>query len=102
MQQIITDLLAYTCAGGQDLTFAPIEGEALLERVLTDLQMTIADTMAEITHDPMPTVQGDATLLGQVLQNLIGNALKFPSQSPPRIHISVQQNGHHWQFSRAR
>ncbi len=99
MQQMLTDLLAYTRVGGQDLAFAPVDGEALLARILTDLRMAITDAKAEVTHDPLPTVQGDATRLGQVLQNLVGNALKFRGQAPPRIHVSAQRNDNHWRFA---
>jgi len=99
MQQMLTDLLAYTHVGGQDLGFAPVDCEALLARVLTDLQMAITDAQAEVTHDPLPTVRGDATLLGRVLQNLLGNALKFRGQAPPRVHIAAQRDGRHWRFA---
>jgi len=99
MQQMLQDLLAYIRTGGQPQVFAPVDGEALLARVCTDLQMAIADAEAEITHEPLPTVQGDATLLGQVLQNLIGNALKFRGKEPPYIHVSAQRGGNHWRFA---
>jgi light-regulated signal transduction histidine kinase (bacteriophytochrome) len=99
LQQMLADLLTYTRVGGEKLTLAPIDSEALLDRVLTDLQLAIVKANAEITHDPLPMVQGDAVRLGQVLQNLISNALKFRGPHPPRIHISAQRDGRHWRFS---
>jgi PAS domain S-box-containing protein len=99
IQQMITDLLAYTRAGGGDLTFAAVDCEALLVRVLSDLQVTIKESGATITHDSLPTVTGDTTCLGPVFQNLIGNALKFRSETPPRIHVSARHEGQYWQFS---
>jgi light-regulated signal transduction histidine kinase (bacteriophytochrome) len=63
------------------------------------LQLAIADAKAEVTHDPLPTVLGDATRLGQVFQNLIGNALKFRGMAVPRIHVSAQRDGQHWRFA---
>jgi PAS domain S-box-containing protein len=99
MRQMITDLLAYTRAGGQDLKVALVDCEALLTRVGNDLQMAIKENDATITHDPLPTVPGDATRLGQVWQNLIGNALKFHSEVPPHVHISAQREDQLWRFS---
>jgi PAS domain S-box-containing protein len=99
MQQMITDLLAYTRAGGRELAFTPVDCETLLAHTLADLQATIKESGATITHDSLPTVTGDAVSLGLVLQNLIGNALKFRGAAPPRVHVSAQHQDHHWQFS---
>lgn len=98
MQQMIADLLTYTRVGGEVEQFTSVDCNALLARVLADLQVVITENSATITYDPLPTLQGNATRLGQVLQNLIGNALKFRGQEPPRIHISAQRKVQHWQF----
>jgi light-regulated signal transduction histidine kinase (bacteriophytochrome) len=99
MRDMLTALLSYTRVGGQDFSVAPIDAEALLSRVLTDLKMAIQETSATITHDPLPKISGDATRLGQVFQNLVGNALKFRGPSPPRIHVSAQWDGQYWRFA---
>jgi PAS domain S-box-containing protein len=97
MQRMLTDLLAYTRAG-QPPQFQVIDCEAVLAQVLGALQARITECGAVITHDPLPTLRGDATRLGQVLQNLIGNALKFCTP-PPHIHISARPEGRHWRFA---
>lgn len=99
LRHLLADLLAYTRVGGESQKSAAVDGDALLARVLTDLQLAIAESGATITHDPLPTVLGDATRLGQVVQNLIGNALKFRGLAPPQIHISAQWEGKQWRFS---
>lgn len=99
MQQMITDLLAYTRAGGQALRVAPVDCETLLVRVLSDLRQAVQESAATITHDPLPTVHGDATQLGLVFQNLIGNALKFRGTALPRIHVSAHHESQHWRFA---
>lgn len=99
LQQMITDLLAYTRAGGQDLTMNPVDCNALLAQVCNDLHLIIRENDAAISHDPLPTVYSDATRLGQVLQNLIGNALKFRSAAAPQVHVSGRREGQWWRFS---
>jgi PAS domain S-box-containing protein len=99
LHHLLADLLAYTRAGGEGQKVAAVDGDALLARVLADLHLAIAESGATITQDPLPTVWGDATRLGQVVQNLIGNALKFRGSSLPRIHVSAQRQGEEWVFS---
>ena len=99
LQHLLTDLLAYTRAGGEVQTVAAVDGDALVARVAADLHRAIAESGATITQDPLPTVWGDATRLGQVVQNLIGNALKFRGSALPRIHVSAQRQGEEWVFA---
>lgn len=41
----------------------------------------------------------DNTQLGQLFQNLIGNAIKFHGEDPPHVHVSVKKSGNQWVFS---
>jgi PAS domain S-box-containing protein len=90
MKRLIEDLLTYSRVGAQGESPVPTDSQAVLEEALARLQMTIEDKQATLTRDALPTVLADPVQLGQVFQNLIGNALKFSHEAPPRIHVGVQ------------
>jgi light-regulated signal transduction histidine kinase (bacteriophytochrome) len=96
---MIQDLLLYSRVGDQARAFITVDCEAVLIRVVNDLQLVITESSAVVTHDSLPTVRGDATRLGQVFQNLIGNALRFHGAAPPQIHVSACRGSGHWQFA---
>jgi PAS domain S-box-containing protein len=98
MQQLIHGLLAYSRLITRGRPLEPVDSEAVLERSLGDLQVAIAEAGAVVTHDRLPTLTADATQLGQLFQNLIGNALKFRNIAPPRIHVSARGDGEWWTF----
>ncbi len=91
MQELINDLLAYSRVGTRVREFESVDLEAVYKRVLGNLQIAIEEQHAEISHDPLPTVQADGLQLVQLLQNLIGNAIKFHGEAAPKVHISVER-----------
>ncbi|HTE73906.1 MAG TPA: CHASE3 domain-containing protein [Actinomycetes bacterium] len=91
MQQLINDLLAFSRVGRSGADLEPVDLEDVLAQALRQLSALIEDSEAEVTHDPLPTVRGDASLLVQLLQNLVGNGLKFRSEQAPRVHIGVRR-----------
>ncbi|HEV8718294.1 MAG TPA: ATP-binding protein [Candidatus Binatia bacterium] len=99
MQQLIQGLLAYSRVESKELTCTATDCESVLACTLRDLQQAIRESEAEITHDPLPTVAADAQQLRLVLQNLLGNAIKFRSSERPRIHVSAAQDGRQWRFA---
>ena len=99
MQTLINDLLAYSRISTHAKTFASTDCEVVLKEALANLMLAINESGAVVTRDAMPTVSGDATQLTQLLQNLVGNALKFRGQRPPKIHISAARKAGEWQFS---
>lgn len=99
MQALIRDLLAYSRVGTRGSTAEPIDCGPVLADVLDDLQESIAETAAQVTHDPLPVVAGDPSQLRQLFQNLIGNAIKFRGEGPPRVHIAAERRGSTWQFA---
>jgi PAS domain S-box-containing protein len=99
MQQLIQDLLSYSRVGRSEMKLHPVDCEALIKRVLKDLQVSIAENCATICIETLPSVVADASQLAQVFQNIIGNAIKYRSNEPPKIHVSATQQGDEWVFS---
>jgi len=99
MQRLINDLLTYSRVGTRGQRPEPAYSEHVLDEALASLQLAITESAAQVTHDPLPKVLADGAQLGQVFQNLIGNALKYRGDAPPRIHISARREGDMWLFS---
>ena len=99
MQQLISDLLDYSRVGTQGRPFAPTNLETVLDTALLHLQVVIGDTGAVVTRDPLPTVEADELQWIRLLQNLIGNAIKYRGERRPEIHVSARQDQGRWVFS---
>ncbi len=99
MQNLINDLLAFSRITTQAKEFELVNSESIYNQVLTNLEVSIKENNAIITHDPLPEVMADETQLSQVLQNLVGNAIKFRGDDDPKIHISAVRDGKQWLFS---
>lgn len=99
MRTLINDLLMYSRVGTRGKPFGITDCEDMLNEALSNLQLVIAESGALITHDSLPTVMADASQLVQLFQNLIGNAIKFCGEEPPRVHISAEQKNSEWLLS---
>src|ERR1700675_376228 len=100
MQGLIQDLLAYSRAGANGKPLHMISSECALKEALTNLQATVEESGAVVTHDSLPDLTTDDTQLAQVFQNLVGNAIKYRGAEVPQIHVSATKNGgHEWIFS---
>ncbi|HUP92885.1 MAG TPA: ATP-binding protein [Solimonas sp.] len=99
MQALISGLLAMSVIGRKEAAATLVDFEALLERVLVQLHGLIQERGAEITHEPLPAVPGHELELNQLLQNLIGNAIKFQPGAAPSVHIGARRDGSFWRFS---
>jgi PAS domain S-box-containing protein len=99
MEMLIRDLLAYTEAvgGSTEQAVACDAGHALAEAV-TNLTGAIEESAAHVRATELPTVAVSQVHLIQLFQNLIGNAIKYRSETPPRIQVSAEREGSMWRF----
>ena len=96
---LIQDLLEFSRVGSQAKVFRPTNMEKVLAKALENLMIRIGENNALITHDHLPTIMADDSQMTQVMQNLIGNAIKFHGTEPPMVHISCKDEGTEWCFS---
>jgi PAS domain S-box-containing protein len=93
MQTLIRDLLAYSRVETSPRQMAAVDLNQAAALALANLAMLLQDSQAKVTIEPLPTVSGDRTLLTQLLQNLINNAIKFRGDRTPEVHVSSQPQG---------
>lgn len=98
MQSLVQDLLTLSRTGKTSMVREWVELENVVDRALNALELRIRESGAEIVRDPLPPVWGDPTLLTQLYQNLIGNAIKFVDHPPPRIHLTAEHLNGEWIF----
>jgi len=99
MQALINDLLNYSRVGRAEFPLIAASLDDILKGTLNDLHALIKENHAKISHGPLPTLKVNPYQIGQLLQNLITNAIKFHGDQPPRIHLSARQEGKEWVIS---
>jgi signal transduction histidine kinase/CheY-like chemotaxis protein len=98
MKALIDGILAYTRAG-QDQTLETIDTGAVLQDVLTNLNVAISESKAEVVFGALPSLRFVKGQFGQVLQNLVGNAIKYRSAVGPKIYVHAERQSAAWMFS---
>ena len=94
IETLIQDIAEYCYAEVRELEDTATDLEMSLLEAKTELASELKSSGAIVTHDPLPTVPGNAASLAVLLRCLIGNACKFRGEAAPRIHIgAVQQDG---------
>jgi light-regulated signal transduction histidine kinase (bacteriophytochrome) len=92
MRELLADLLAYAEVGAKtDAPVQIVDLNVVLEKVKQNLRASLDDTGALVTSDPLPTICAWEAHFVPLFQNLIGNAIKYRRDEPPRIHISARQ-----------
>jgi light-regulated signal transduction histidine kinase (bacteriophytochrome) len=97
MQSLINGLLTYSRVSTKAKPYAPVNLSSVVQEVVADLEIRIQETGGQVEVEKLPTLKGDPLQMRQLLQNLIGNALKFRKKGEtPVVRVSgtlLHKNG---------
>ena len=98
MQRFIQDILEYSRVGTHGRPFERLDVGRVLQQARDNLRIAIEEKSAQVIWGEMPELEADPVQLGQLFQNLIGNALKFAGARPVRIEIEATSRDGLWEF----
>lgn len=91
MSTLISDLLTFSRVISASQPFVPVDLNTVVKGVLSDLEVRIEQTKGRVEVSALPAIEADPMQMRQLLQNLIGNALKFqPPDAQPHIKIDAK------------
>ncbi|MEE1799404.1 CHASE3 domain-containing protein [Streptomyces sp. JV176] len=101
MQILINDLLTFSRVGRVHDAWQAVELDQVLDRALGNLALAVEESgVTVVREDPLPRVTGDPTTLAMLLQNLVGNAVKFRRpDGPGRITVGCVAEGEEWHIT---
>ena len=99
MREMIEALLEYSRVETAGDPFEPVDLDAVLDDVRTDLEMRIQETGANVDVGELPRVEGDEHQLRQLFQNLLSNAIAYSGDEPPRVEVTAERAGKRWVVS---
>ncbi len=97
--ELVCDLLSLARLDSEARPAEPVALEVLLGETLDHLRLEIERLGAVVSHDTLPAVMGDRSQLGQLLVNLVGNAVKFCGEAAPEVHVSATRARGFWRIS---
>jgi hypothetical protein len=99
MRSLIDTLHSYTQAEDH-VEFEPLEMEGVMTETLSNLDDLIRKRGARVTFDELPVISGNGPQISQLLQNLIGNSIKYCEAPTPVVHVAATpQEGNTWLFT---
>ena len=99
MDALIKTLHKYTQADAE-VAIHPVDMDQVMTDAMSDLKIAIDERHAHVTCGKLPVVAGDAPELTELLENLIGNGLKYCEAATPTIEVTATQNGKDtWRFA---
>jgi two-component system, sensor histidine kinase and response regulator len=99
MAAMLDELFALLRVGAENTPHDAVDITGVLAGVIEGLRGDIDRCAARITYEQLPTVHANRMLVGQILQNLISNALKFHGAEAPEIHVSAHRGAHWWELA---
>lgn len=99
MQKLIDGLLELSRVGRQGSARRSVDCNLIMEEVLRDLVIAIAETGAVVHCESLPEIVADRAYVQQIFQNLIGNAIKFRGKQSPVVTVMAQGAGQDWLFT---
>jgi light-regulated signal transduction histidine kinase (bacteriophytochrome) len=100
MQTLITDLLSFSRVATQGKPFETINMARVVKQAIENLELSIKESKAEIIYENLPSVSIDKSQMVQVMQNLLGNAIKFrKTDASPVIRLKAIERKNEWELS---
>lgn len=95
----LVDTLAHYALLDRDIIFETIGMSDIVDQVLDHLHVIIEERKADVITTPLPDVTGHGPQLVQLLQNLIGNGIKYSRQPIPTVNVTAEQRADDWLFT---
>lgn len=99
MQAMVADLLEFSRVDRMGEGRTPFDSRKAVEEALFSLSQAVVESGAEIGYAGLPEIVYDHHQFVRLIQNLIGNAIKYRASAPPRITVAARRDGHQWVFS---
>ena len=99
MSELVDELLSFAQVENRQAKVALIDLEAVFDNACSALRSEMSACHATVTRDPLPTIRGDQLQLRHLLQNLIGNSVKYRGPGAPVVHLGVERDGPMWRFA---
>ncbi|HUS39543.1 MAG TPA: ATP-binding protein [Pirellulales bacterium] len=99
MQQLLVDLLEYSRVSHEATERCTVDWCHVFEKAKSNLKRAIEESKATVTADGLPANIFTEWQAIQLLQNLIGNAIKYRAERTPEVHVAAESRNGEWLFS---